>query len=97
MIAHRRQKWNTGSLQWPTHEGLKALPHRCDLAVGQRRLLARDHVTGTNHQVGFLLQQKVHAPFNGGAIAGAAVGAVEIADQPDLEWLGLCLGLPGLL
>ena len=96
MISHRRQKWNAGCLQWPLDRGLKAFPHRCELAVGERRFLASHHVTGTNHQIGLLLQQKAHAPFNTGAIAGAAVRAVEIADQPDPDRVVLCLGGSGL-
>ena len=59
------------------------MPHRIELLATEPSHLARNHVASTHHQIGLKGNQSLHPLMNGRDVAGGAIAAVEVTDQPD--------------
>ena len=61
----------------------KAPPHGIQLLATEASQLTRDHIASTNHQIRLQANELIQPLVHGRDVAGGAVAAVEVADQPN--------------
>ena len=62
---------------------LESAPHRIELLPRQPSHLARHHIASTHHQIRLQANELIQPLINGRDVAGGAIAAVEVADQPN--------------
>ena len=83
MVPDRWQKWYFRSLKPLQNRRLKAPPHGIQLLAAEASQLTRDHVASTHHQIRLQAYELIQPLINGRDVAGGAIAAVEVADQPN--------------
>ena len=83
MVPDRWQQWNVRRLKPLQNRRLKAPPHGIQLLTSEASHLTRDHVASTHHQIRLQANELIQPLIHGRDVAGGAIAAVEIADQPN--------------
>tara|TARA_B100000513_G_scaffold181350_1_gene100263 strand:+ start:178 stop:519 length:342 start_codon:yes stop_codon:yes gene_type:complete len=85
MVSDRWKQWYVRRLKPLQNGPFETPPHRIQLLATEASHLTRDHVASTHNKIRLKGNQLLEPMINGSDVAGRAIAAVEVADQPNPE------------